>query len=190
MVVSGVLGAAGSVMQGNAQAAAYNAQAAAAEQNRGIAELQASESLQKGAREERRFRREANQFAASQESLLAASGAAMSGSALNVLADTAMGIEEDAAQVRYNTLKEKWGYDVQAVNFGNEASAARASAKSARTAGYIGAGTSILGAATNIWGSGALNATAANGLISVQAKPPIDPRYGDYWFKNKKDWWM
>jgi hypothetical protein len=167
-IIGGVFGAASSVMQGRAQAKAYEAQAQAAENNKQLALKQGSESLREGAREEYRFRRQQEQFAASQESLLAANGAQVSGSALNILADTASGIEEDAAMIRYNTLKKKWGYDAQAVNFGNEASAARASAKNATRAGTFGAVTSILGTAASVYAASPINVTNnGNGVFSV-----------------------
>lgn len=144
-IAGGLLSAAGSVAAGNAQAAAYEAQAKIAQQNARLAELQGVEELKKGAREEERFRREARQFQSSQRTAMAASGAQVSGSALNVLADTAAGIEQDADTIRFNTLKDKWGVDVQRTNFLNQASVARTSAKNAKTAGWIGGFTSILG---------------------------------------------
>jgi hypothetical protein len=194
-IIGGVLSAAGSIAAGNAQASAYSYQAQTAERNRSIAERAASESLKEGAREEHRFRRQARQFAATQESELAASGAQTGGSALNVLADTAMGIEEDAAMIRYNTLKDKWAKDMQAWNFGNEASAARSAAKNAKTAGYFGAATSLLGTATSVWGSSPLRHSAASGgrIEVFNAGTGLVPsayynaNYGKY--SPLKDWW-
>ena len=179
MIIGGALGAVSSIYQGESQARAYRAQAQAAEGNRRTSELLAREALQEGAREEKQFRRQARQFAASQEAALAGSGAQMSGSALNVTADTAMGIEEDAAMIRYNTLKNKWGYDVQAVNFANEARSARSAARGARTAGLFGAATSILGAGTNIWAAGQQNLTAGSGVI--QAGAPNHHNWHDWY---------
>ena len=85
----------------------------------------------------------------------------MAGSALSVLADTGMGIEQDAAVIRYNTLQSKYERDVQAVNFRNEASAARASAKNARTAGWLGGFTSLLSGGVRIVGMTAGTPTGA-----------------------------
>ena len=144
-VVGGLFSAAGSVMAGQAQARAYEAEAKMAEYNARMAERQGVEALKAGAREEERFRQQARQFQSSQRTTAAASGAQVSGSALSVLADTAMGIEQDADTIRFNTLKDKWGFDVQRTNFTNQASAARASAKNARTAGWMGGFTSLLG---------------------------------------------
>ena len=130
-VVGGLFSAASSVMAGQAQARAYEAEAKMAEYNARMAERQGVEALK-----EERFRQQARQFQSSQRTTAAASGTQVSGSALSVLADTAMGIEQDADTIRFNTLKDKWGFDVQRTNFTNQASAARASAKNARTAGW------------------------------------------------------
>jgi hypothetical protein len=160
----------------NAQARDYEAQSKIALNNKAMAENQASETLAEGAREERRFRLRALQEQAAQEAGFAASGAAISGSPLLAMADTAQGIEEDAAMIRFNTLKQKWGFDVEGVNYLNQSGAAlqsaanaRASAKNARRAGTIGAVGSLLGAGLNIWGaaSGPINATASGNTIKV-----------------------
>ena len=149
---SGLIGAAGSVAQGNAQAKAYEQQAQVARQNARLAELQGERELERGAREEQRFRRQQRQFQGTQRAQLAASGVQMGGSALSVLADTASGIEEDAAMIRFNTLQSNWERDAQAVNFRNEASAADASASNAKRAGQLGAFGSLLGAGLGIAG--------------------------------------
>ena len=148
----GLMGAASSVAQGNAQAKAYEAQAKIAQQNARLAELQGVRELEKGAREEARFKQQQRQFQGTQRAQLAASGMQMSGSALSVLADTASGIEQDAAMLRFNTLQDKYARDVQAVNFRNEASAMSANAKNARTAGYIGGAASLIGTGLTIAG--------------------------------------
>ena len=151
-VAGGLISAAGSVMAGQAQAKAYEAQAKVAQQNARLAELQGVEDLKKGAREESQFRQQARQFQSSQRTAMAASGAQMSGSALNVLADTSQGIEEDATTIRFNTLQRKYGYDMNALNFRNEASAAKASAKNAKTAGWLGGFTTLLSTGGQVLG--------------------------------------
>jgi hypothetical protein len=161
-VAGGLAGAAGSVIQGNAQAKAYEQQAQVAQQNARLAELQGERELERGAREEQRFRRQQRQFQGTQRAALAASGVQMGGSALSVLADTAQGIEEDAAMLRFNTLQNKWERDAQAVNFINEANAARANASNARNAGRIGAFTTLLTSGLNIAGMTAGVPTGSN----------------------------
>ena len=170
VVVSGVLGAASSIYQGDRQAKMYGAQAQAAENNAKIAQRQAAESVSRGAREIQRFRRDAGQFQASQESALAASGVTLSGSALNIMQDTAMGIEQDVETMRYNTLREKWGFDVQSVNFENEASAAMASAKNAKQAGYLGAAGSLIDMGAGIWDSLPIDAAVKGRTLTIGAR--------------------
>lgn len=149
-VAGGLFSAASSVMAGRAQAKAYEAEARMAEHNARLAEKQGVEALKAGAREEARFREKARQFQSSQRTTMAASGVQMSGSALSVLADTAQGIEKDADTIRFDTLKDKWGFDVQRTNFKNRASSARASARNAKTAGWIGGFSSLLGTGTQV----------------------------------------
>lgn len=160
-IAGSLVSAAGSVIQGNAQAKMYEAQAKVAQNNARLAELQGVRELERGAREEQKFRRQARQFQGSQRTALAASGAQMSGSPLAVLADTGMGIEEDATAIRFGTIQNKYERDVQAVNFRNEASAAQASAKNARTAGWLNGFTSLLNSGVQIAGMFAGTPTGA-----------------------------
>jgi len=108
MIISGVLAAASSVYQGQMQGAAYEAQANAADANRRLSELQASEALKEGAREDERFSRQARQFAAAQEARLAGSGA--------------------------------------------------------KTAGFVGAATTLLGTAANVWGASPIGGAGASNV--------------------------
>jgi hypothetical protein len=157
-------------MAGNAQAAAHEAEAQAARQNARLAELAGIETLRKSAREEKQFREEARQFQSSQRTAIAASGTQLSGSPLSVLTDTALGIEQDAVTMRYNGLQTKWGHDVNAVNFGNQAAAARASAKNAKTAGWMNAFTGLLSTAGTVAGMTPKSSTGSSvkgGTITV-----------------------
>lgn len=186
---SGLLGAYGSYAQGQANAAAAEAQAKVADQNARTAEAQADESMRQGARESQRFRQQARQQAASQASALAASGGTMSGSALTVMGDTQMGIEQDAMTLRYNTLKDRYGHQVQATDYRNQAHSARASAKNAKRAGTIGAFTSLLGMGGSLYSmSSPTTATYSSGSgITVAASAPAkrytSKRYEAGWYK-------
>jgi hypothetical protein len=100
--------------------------------------------------------------------------------------------------IRYNTLKDKWGRDMQAWNFGVEASAARSAAKNARTAGYLGAATSLLGTATAAWGNAPLkHSSASGGRIQIyNADTGLMPsgyynaNFGKFSpLKDLKGWW-
>lgn len=183
-MLQGGFSAAGAVMQGNAQAKAAEAQARVAENNRKAAENAASEAGREGAREMTRFKKNAAQFAASQESQLAASGVAPGGSAAAVMADTAMGIEQDAETIRFNALKKRWGYQVEATNYANEAGAARATARNARVAGYMGAATSLIGTGATLWQNDAFKGTKAKGgqikIGAGQGQSLTLPKWDEY----------
>ena len=182
---SGLFGAYSSIQQGNAQAAAYEAQAATANQNAKIAAWQAEDTLKRGAGEEKKLRDRGGQFAATQLSQLAASGQQVSGSALGVLQDTGMGLEQDADTLRLDFAKEKWGHDVQQVNYMNEADAARSSAKNAKKAGRIGALTSLMGA--GVGGYAGLSAGASTGAKvaggTITLGTPVPTPFGTKLYK-------
>jgi hypothetical protein len=147
-MVMAALSAAGSVAQGMSASAAAKAQAGAEEQNARLAELQGADAVRRGGLEEAKFRREQSMLAGRQRSLLAASGVDIdSGSAAELQEASRMEAEEDAAVIRMNAQREKWGFDAQAVNHRNAAAAARSAGKNAMTAGIVGAGTSLLTAA-------------------------------------------
>lgn len=188
-VAGGLVSAASSVAAGNAQASAYEAQAKMAQQNARLAELQGIRELEAGSRQEQQLRREGRAVYGSQIAQAGASGTAISGSALNILADTQTGIEEDANALRFQTLQSKWGYDVQGSNFRNEASMARASAKNARTSGWIGAISSGLGTAANIFSASPKQtptpSTADNGQITLYANKPEGPEKFDGYYRRK-----
>ena len=62
-----------------------------------------------------------------------------------------MGIAQYVETTRYyNSLIEAWGHGAQAVQYGNQASAARSAASNAKSAGRSGAFTTILGTAAGI----------------------------------------
>ena len=135
----------GTIQQGMAQANAYKAQAKAMDQNAAYAKDQARDAIDRGGKEEHRLRERGRQFAASQKTGFAASGLDTgSGSALNILMDTATGVEEDAATIRTNAQREKYGFDVQATNYRNQANMARAAAKNTQIGTLFSAGATIL----------------------------------------------
>ena len=191
-IASGLFSAVGSVMQGRAQAQAYEAQARVAQQNARLATLQGIQELKKGAREEERFRKQARQFQGTQRARLAASGSQLSGSLLNVLSDTSSGIEQDATAIRFNTLQSKYSRDVQALNFRNEANAARANASNAKTAGIFGG----IGALVNtgiqyagITAGPSVGAKVNGGSIVLSSNLKSDKR-SSWGLGSSDSWWL
>lgn len=145
MVASTAIGAAGQIQTGRAQNAAAQYQAQVATINAGFAEKRAADALARGREEEARVRREGAQLQGQQTAQMAAAGLDLGfGSPLDVLIDTATGIELDALRTRRNAALEAEDFDRQAWNYRADAGMSRAEGKNAQTAGYIGAAGSIL----------------------------------------------
>ena len=152
-MLAAAVSAAGTVMQGMAANNAAKAQAAAAEQNARISEAQAHDAIERGGEEETRLRRQMAQMRGNARAQAAASGIdADSGSLLDVRNASISEGERDAAAIRYNAARERWGYQMQAGNYRNEASAARAAGRNALFSSIIGAGTTLGTAAWDQWG--------------------------------------
>lgn len=109
IALAGVALSAVGTMQQGAQAketAAINAQ---------IAGIQAEDSLKRGGVEEDRYRRQIAQIAGAQRAEIGKRNVkGNSGTALDLLSDTAMIGEEDALTIRNESAREAWGYRFQA----------------------------------------------------------------------------
>jgi hypothetical protein len=161
------LSAASSLAQGAAAKSAANAQADVAEVNARIATEQANDALRRGAHEENRFRREQSVLQGSQRAALAAAGVDVdSGSASDLQREARMEEEEDAAVIRFNAARENWAYNTQALDYRNQASAARAAGRNAMIAGVIEAGTGFLSTAIPL-----RKGNAAAGTATLAARP-------------------
>lgn len=151
MVASTLLSATGSIQQGNAAAAAgrYNAQIA--EMNAKISENRARDALERGKIEEQKKRKEIAKISGAQQAAMAANGVDISfGSPLDTLVDTAVQGELDALTIRSNTYREEYDYRVQAANQRAGGQLQKMQGKSAQAAGYIGAGSTILGGGAKV----------------------------------------
>ncbi len=96
---------------------------------------------------------------------------------LTVMGDTQIGIEEDVMSLRYNVSQERYGHQVQAVDFRNQASSARSAAKNAKRAGQIGAFGSLLGTAASFaWGD--FSSPPAKATYQPGDGISIEPRFG------------
>jgi len=136
LAAGGLLGAVGSIQKGNAanQASQFNA---------GVMENNANFASQQGAENQRRIRRSNAQFQGTQTASIGASGLQLSGSALNVLSDSAIEGELMA-------LDAKVSSENQAKGLRSQSSLERQRGKSARTAGFITAGSQILSAGAKL----------------------------------------
>lgn len=108
MLAGAALGAVGQMKAGAdaKETAAINAQ---------LAGIQAEDALSRGGVEEDRYRRQIAQTAGAQKAEFGARNVkGSSGTALDILADTAMIGEEDALTIRNEAAREAWGYRWQA----------------------------------------------------------------------------
>lgn len=146
----GLLGAIGSIAQGNASANAAEYQAKVAENNAQIArqnqEWSERSAITNEAAQGMKTRAQLGAIKAAQ----AASGVDVNtGSAVDVRSSAAELGQLDAINIRANAAREAYGYGTQAQGFTDQAALDRSTAGNARTAGYIGAGTSLLGGAAS-----------------------------------------
>lgn len=154
------MGVFSSIQQGRAQAAQMQAQAAQAQyqaeiarQNQELAKEQASAERKQGYDNMITQRQETAKLIGRQRAAAGASGATVDvGSNLDLQADTAAQGEIDAITAynqgldrAYNREIEAWNYGNQATAFDTQASNARSSASNALNAGYLNAASSAIG---------------------------------------------
>jgi len=143
--------AAGQRQAAEAKAAEYEYQAKIDENNRNVALWKAADAKARGAKEEAALRVKVAGLKGRQRSALAASGVEVgSGSALDILGDTAALGELDALTIRSNAERESYEQNVVASNLQANAGMKRMGAQNARIAGKIGATTSLLSGAGSI----------------------------------------
>lgn len=152
------LGAVSMISQGSAQSAAMKSQAAAEKYNQQrmltnqqIAEQNAQATEASGAYAEKIQREKNQRLLASQKVGYAKGGVIMEGTPLDVMAGTASDMEQDIIAQRYNTDIAAWrlrsqgaGYGSQAAEFGRQAGVSMDMSSGPVTAGYIGAGSTLL----------------------------------------------
>ena len=120
-----------------------------AKNNAIVSDRMSKDAIARGQRDEMNQRLKTAQIRGQQRAALGASGRDISGSASDLLADTAMMGELDALTIRSNAEREAYGYDVQASN-------ERAGGKMAKRRGMLqGSATLLAGAAktTHQWQS-------------------------------------
>lgn len=151
-VVGAVNSAIGNYYGARSQRANLRFQADMAEINARQAELGAQAELQRGQHEIAQLTRHAGQVKSSQRAAMAANGIDLGvGSAAEVLASTDIMKEIDRNTLEANAVRSAWGYRMQATDMQNQATLARASAKSISPVGS--ALTSLLGGAGQVAGS-------------------------------------
>jgi len=138
--VSGIVGGVSSYQQGKAQQAQYNYQAQVAQRNAKIAQANADQKRQEGIEEARQQRIKTLQAVGSQRAAMAANGIDVSsGTALDVIEDTAATGELDALTTRYNYETQALAYEQQADNYNNQSSLDLLAGQNAYKSGMINA---------------------------------------------------
>ncbi len=152
IIASTAMQAVGAIQQANAASASYKSQQQAADYNATVLEQNAGvERSQANAREEAQ-RREARRILGSQRAAFSQAGTGLSGSAADVMAQSATDAELDALTLRYEGDMRSRGMMAQAEGERYHGRVASANASSAKTAGYLSAAGSILSGAGNYAG--------------------------------------
>lgn len=156
----GILGAIGTVVSAVGTFAGAQAQANAATFKQKQEKLLAEDALKRGAQEEEAHRRKVSALQGRQTAVLAASNVDIgSGSPLAVLGDTAQLGELDAQVIKDNARRQQQFHNTNAQFAGMEASAAK-------SAGMIGAFSTVLGGATKLAGQWYDNKPASTSTAS------------------------
>lgn len=147
--VSTTMGVVSAQQSANAQKAQNDYNAKIAKKNAQIAQANADQKRQEGIEEARQQRMKTLRTVGSQQAAMAANGIDISsGTALDVIEDTAAMGELDALTTRYNYESQAIGLEQQANNFNNQATLDSFAGQNAYKAGMINAvGTGFKGLA-------------------------------------------
>jgi hypothetical protein len=155
----------GGIMKGQAEKDAAKASASAMKRNARIAEMAASDALQRGEQEAGRVQMAGEAVEGQQRAGYGAMGVDVnSGSAARTQADTAALTAMDMETVRNNAQREAWGLEVQATNMLSDASAVSKAGANALLGGIIGG---LAGGA-----SGAMSQLSSTGYFSPKPTAP------------------
>lgn len=150
-VTAAVVTAGGQMYQADAASKQGKYAAAVATENRKMELEGRNDARRRGEMDQLRHWRKVSQLQGEQRATMGAAGLDLGfGSPSDILDETAAMGFEDSAIIEENTTKEVRGYEIRAANFANEAKAQKYGAKTAKTAGYISAAGTLLGAASQI----------------------------------------
>lgn len=168
VAVVAVAMAASAAASGVAAKKAADANARAGRRNAGLAEDAASDALQRGEQDAAKVQRDGDAVVAQERVGFAAQGVDIaSGSAAQVMMDTAGITAEDVQTVRNNAQREAWGLKTQAANM-------RADARDTSRAGAYALGAGIIGgvaSGVSAAAGGFKGAGAAPGAAATPATP-------------------
>jgi hypothetical protein len=177
LVAGMVLTAGAGLYQADAAKKAGEAQNTIAQRNAELEDYKGKMAVNIGAVAEENHRAKVRQMVGSQRATLAANGVDLgSGTALDLIGETAEFGEADALTIRYNAAREAWGYGTNATNYRTEGSVARtngrnsakgtylttaASMASMAGGGFGGGATASYGASTGGYGGSSINKTSS-----------------------------
>jgi len=149
-LAGGAMSAMGQMQQAQAQSQAQRYQAQVAANNAQIAQDMARDARKRGDVAAEDQQRKTAALLGRQQAVMGAANLDMtSGSPLDILGDTAQMGALDVLTIRNTYEREARGHEAQRMNFSAESELASFSARNARTAGTIGAFTTIAGSLGN-----------------------------------------
>ncbi len=110
-----------------------------------VADMQGRDALARGGIEEQRYRRQMAEIAGTQRAEIGARNVQRSGTALDLLTDTAQMGEEDILTIRNEAAREAWGYRTRADESRRWGAATRRNANARSAATLISGGAQAYG---------------------------------------------
>lgn len=149
--LSGVVGAIGSVMQGNAQSSMYAYQSQVAQMNKQIAEQNAEHARVTGEAQAQADAMKTKQQIGTTRAVIGASGVDVNtGSAADVQESELKIGQYQEGVIRSDAAKKAYNFKVEAANQEAQSNVYSMASSNAKSGGMMGAFTSILGAATSV----------------------------------------
>lgn len=150
---SGVMQYQGARAQGKAQSNALRYEADVNKNNAAINDRMAADAIERGKEEERQHRIKIGQLSSKQQNALASNGVETnSGTALDILGDTAQIGELEALTIRSNAAREAYGYKVNSNNLLNSAQNNMTAARNTRSTANFSAMTTAISSAGSVSG--------------------------------------
>lgn len=172
---SAVIGGIGAISQGQAASASANYNAQVAANNAKIAQQNATWAAQQGETQAATQEAKTRATVGAEKAAQAASGIDVnSGSAVDVRSSAAALGELNALTVRSNAARQAYGYQTQAASDTGQAALDKSQASSASEAGFLNAGTTVLGglgSAASDYGKYLATSSPASSLTSTLSAP-------------------
>lgn len=150
-VIGGAMQFMGAQQQGAAAKSQADYQAAVARNNEILAQRAAADAIARGEVAEGQKRQQNAQLIGRQRAVMASNGVDLgTGSALDIVGDTAAIGELDALTVRSNAAREALGYKTQGMNFAAEANLDQLKGDNAQSAAALTGVSSLIGTAGTV----------------------------------------